>query len=98
MYGTVAHFRPSPGQEQAIVSLFEEWYRERRPVVKGALGGYLFRKDEAPGELIAIALFENKETYVDNAGDPEQDKWYGRVREHLEADPTWEDGEIIASA
>ena len=33
-----------------------------------------------------------------NADDPEQDKWYQEMRQHLEADPAWHDGEIIYSS
>ena len=29
-----------------------------------------------------------------NAADPEQNTWYRRMREQLEEDPWWEDGEI----
>lgn len=44
MFGTVAHARVRPGHEQALISLMEEWNRERKPKVKGALAGYLFAR------------------------------------------------------
>ena len=31
-----------------------------------------------------------------NADDPERDRWYGRLRPLLPADPEWEDGEHLA--
>jgi hypothetical protein len=31
-----------------------------------------------------------------NANDPEQHQWYLKIRELLEADPEWEDGEFVS--
>ncbi len=97
MYGTIARMRPKAGHEQEVQSLMDEWNRERRPKVQGAVGGYMLRPDRNPSEIVLIALFETRETYRTNADDPEQDRWYRQLREHLEADPTWEDGEITAA-
>lgn len=98
MYGTVAHMRIKPGQEKAAIALLKEWERERKPKVKGAIASYLYKKDTNPNELIMAVVFQDKKTYVANAEDPEQDRWYRRVRELLVADPVWEDGEIIATS
>ncbi|MBI4308053.1 MAG: hypothetical protein HY684_04535 [Chloroflexi bacterium] len=95
MYGTIARIQPKRGQEKAIVALMEEWNRARKPKVKGAVAGYLLRPEAKNGELIMVAVFQDKKSYRANADDPEQDKWYRRLRELLQADPTWEDGEII---
>jgi hypothetical protein len=75
----------------------DQWNRERRPKVQGAVGEYVLRPDRNPHEIVLIALFEGRETYRKNADDPEQDRWYRRLREHLESDPSWEDGEITAN-
>jgi hypothetical protein len=74
----------------------DEWDRERKPKVRGAIGGYLFKPDKRSGELIGVAVFRDRQSYQANAQDPEQDRWYRRFREHLTADPEWEDGEILA--
>ncbi len=97
MYGTVAHIRPKAGQEQALSALMEEWSRERKPKIKGAVAGYLYKPEQQPGELIMVAVFQDKASYVANAEDPEQDRWYRKMRDLLEADPTWEDGEVIST-
>ena len=94
-YGTVYHMRPKPGAEPHVVALLEEWERERKPKVQGAIGGYLFKPDNRPGQLIGVAIFRDHESYRANADDPEQDAWYRRLREHLEADPEWDDGIIL---
>lgn len=97
MYGTVAHLRPKPGQEQAVLDLFNEWNRDYKPQVKGAITSYAYRKEDDPGELIMVAVFEDKQSYLANADSPEQNEWYQKFRELLEVDPSWEDGEIVAS-
>lgn len=98
MYGTVSRARIKPGSEDKIVELFEEWQRDYRPTVKGAMHGYLYRKDNDPNEIIMVAVFEDKASYMANASDPSQDAWYKKFREQLEGDPVWEDGEIIAGS
>ncbi|MBI4493776.1 MAG: hypothetical protein HY690_13370 [Chloroflexi bacterium] len=90
--------RPKPGRERELVTLWEEWEQTRAPKVKGALGGYLMRPANRPGELIGVAIFSDRASYEANANDPEQDKWYRRMRDHLEADPIWEDGEYLAGS
>ncbi len=94
MYGTIYRIRPKPGKEAEVAALVDEWNRERRPKVKGAVAGYLFKLDK--GGMMGVGIFESKETYTANAGDPEQDRWYRRLRDLLEADPEWNDGEIVA--
>ena len=95
MYGTVAHIRVKAGQGEAVLATMEKWNREMSPKVEGDRGGYLFRLDSDPQEMIMIAVFKDKESYVANAEDPETDKWYQELRQNLEADPAWHDGEII---
>jgi hypothetical protein len=94
-YGTIFRLRPRPGEESQLVALMDEWDRERKSRVRGAIGGYLFKPDKRPGELIGVAVFRDRQSYQANAADPEQDRWYRRFREHLQADPEWEDGEIL---
>lgn len=96
MYGTVAHITLKQGQEQALLALLEEWKRDFRPKVKGALTNYVYKKDANPNELILVAVFEDKQSYVANADSSDQDQWYQKFRALLEADPVWEDGEIIS--
>lgn len=97
MYGTVAHMRLKPGAEEAMQQLWEEG-RRRQAGVKGIIGTYVFRKDDDPSEYVMVAVFEDKQSYVANADDPEQAKWFGRLIELLEGDPVWEDGEVVASS
>lgn len=95
MYGTIFHMKPKSGQEEEIRKLFEEWNRDRKPKVQGASDGYLFKLEK--GGLMGVAVFDSKENYLANAEDPEQNQWFRKLREHLEEDPQWNDGEILSS-
>jgi quinol monooxygenase YgiN len=95
MYGTVATMRLKPGMESRLNEIMEEWYRDRAPKVKGAVSSTVFKTDRDPNELILVAVFDNKQNYEANAGDPEQDAWYRKMRDCLEADPQWTDGEVV---
>jgi hypothetical protein len=98
MYGTVAHLKVKPGQEEKLLVLLQEWDRDRKPKVKGAVGGYVYKLEGRPNEYILVVLFQDRDSYVTNAEDPEQDRWYRRFRELLEVDPLWHDGEVVYSA
>ncbi|MBI2305641.1 MAG: hypothetical protein HYU86_12955 [Chloroflexi bacterium] len=97
MYGTVARIRVKTGQESVLIAKLQQWNKERKPKVKGAIAGYLFRLDSDPQDMIMVAVFQDKDTYLANADDPEQDRWYREMRQHLEADPIWQDGEIVST-
>ena len=95
MYGTVGNIRVKDGHGDELFAMMEKWESERGAKVKGNLGGYLVRLDRDSQEMIMVAVFEDKATYEANADDPEQDQWYQEMRQHLEADPQWNDGEIF---
>lgn len=96
MYGTVARMKVKPGSEKAFVSLMEEWRSSRKAKVKGAVATYTYRLDKEPSTLVMAVVFKDKKSYVDNAQDPEQDKWYRKMRALLQVDPVWDDGEIVS--
>ncbi len=95
MYGTIARMRVKSDHEQQLRAMNDEWAQERGRQVEGFVASYVLRPDERPGELILVAMFRDRDSYRANASDPAQDLWYRRMREHLEADPEWTDGEVI---
>lgn len=95
MYGTVFHFRPLPGQEQAMLAVMKRWAEDRRPKVSGFVASYLYRSDSQPGEYVSVVVFEDRAAYERNANDAEQDQWYRQFRQLLEDDPAWNDGEVV---
>lgn len=97
MYGSIFRLRPQDGREADVVALMEEWGRSRGQQVKGARAAYLLQSERRPGELVGVAVFDDKATYQANAEAPEQDAWYRRLRETLQEDPVWEDGAFLAA-
>jgi quinol monooxygenase YgiN len=94
-FGTIFRMQPKQGQEQAIEEMFRRWERERGRMVPGVMGAYLFRSRSRPGEIYGVAVFDSEENYRRNAEDPEQDRWYNQLRALLEADPEWNDGDVV---
>ena len=96
MYGTIFRLKVKPGEEERVVEVFKGWESERKSEVAGAVGALLLKPDTWAGELVGVALFKDKATYIANAHDPAQDEWYQKFRDLLEDDPVWEDGEYVA--
>ena len=97
MFGSIFNMKPRPGQEANIAAHFRRWERERRPAAGGAVGGYIFRPKSVPDELVGVAVFDSEDSYRRNADDPAQDRWYRELREMLEADPKWNDGDVLVA-
>ena len=96
LYGTVATMRVKPGKEQSVQEQFDRWWDERRSKVKGAISSTLYKSDGNPNEMTLAVVFDSKESYVANANDPEQDKWYRDMVQMLDGEPRWTDGTIVA--
>jgi len=92
MYGTVARMRLKQGKEAELSGLLREFDAMKVP---GAISDYLYRMDEDSNEYYMVVVFADKERYVANADNPEQDARYQKLRALLEADPEWHDGEIV---
>lgn len=97
MFGTIFTMRPKPGQEAAVVALFDRWARERAPKVKGSLASHLYRNVGNPAELMGAVVFDSRDSYFANASDPEQDRWYRELVTLLEAEPRFMDGDVLRS-
>ncbi len=95
MFGTVFRMRPKSGQEHVTEELFHRWGRERQPRATGFVDAYLLKSRSNSGELISVVVFDSEANYRKNAADPEQDRWYQDLRASLEADPEWNDGDVI---
>jgi hypothetical protein len=97
MFGSIFNMKPRRGQEANIAAHFRRWERERRPAVAGAVGGFVFRPRNVAGELIGVTVFDSEDSYRVNANDPAQNEWYGELRQMLETDPEWNDGDILVA-
>jgi len=96
MYGTIFRMKAKLGREQKLIAVFQDWEREQKPQTPGAIAGLLFKPDRKSDEFIGVAVFQDKESYLANAGNPAQDAWYKELRELLVSAPIWEDGEYVA--
>jgi hypothetical protein len=91
MYGTVAKLRVRSGREADLVSHLEQY---RGGLARGFVASALYRADDGDGHWLAV-VFESKDAYEANADSPEQDSRYRELRELLESDPEWHDGEVL---
>jgi quinol monooxygenase YgiN len=94
MYGTLGRMRPKPGKRDELVELL------RTPPSGAAANGYrhgfLLKADEGD-EVVVAVMYEDQAAYSAMVHDPQTDANFGRIMELLEAEPTWTDGEWIAS-
>jgi quinol monooxygenase YgiN len=92
MYGTVARMKVKAGKMDELVKTMAV-PGERQP--KGYLGQVVYQMDSNPNEVMLAVFFQDKESYHANANDPEMHKEYEQYRALLDADPEWNDGEVI---
>jgi antibiotic biosynthesis monooxygenase (ABM) superfamily enzyme len=93
MYGTVARLRVKHGMEARLLELDRE---DQARNIPGFVGEYLYRMDADPSVYYLAVAFSDKDAYVANATSAEQDALYRRFRELLDADPEWNDGEVVS--
>lgn len=96
MYGTVARLKIKSGHEQSLIDLSNAW-TDARGMASGQIAEYVYNLDCASNIYLLVVVFADRDAYVRNAADPETDRWYREMREHLGDDPEWNDGEIIQS-
>jgi len=95
MFGTVAKCTVKPGKDEEMLALASEWTKANSSA--GQIAGYTFKLEKQPGEYMSIAIFPSRDEYYRFAQRSETDEWYRKWRELLEADPEWNDGEVIQS-
>jgi quinol monooxygenase YgiN len=92
MYGSIAKFRAKAGKGEDLIRLFNDFDRP-----SGSRAVALYRMDANPDEFYVVGAFESREAYHGNASTPEQDARFRQIRELLDADPEWHDGEIVVA-
>lgn len=93
MYGTVARFRLKPGMEEHLMDYDRQSQAANIP---GFVSNTVYRLDADPSVYILTVVFESKEAYLANARSPEQDTRYRQLRDMLEDDPDWDNGEVVS--
>jgi heme-degrading monooxygenase HmoA len=94
MYGSVSRWRVKEGKQEELERLMDEVSRDRAP---GSRSLNVYRSDADPREYWVAGVFESREAYTSNSASPEQSERFQRLRELMEADPEWHDGEVIVS-
>jgi quinol monooxygenase YgiN len=92
MYGTVAKMRMKPGAEPRLQEQMQQFETLNVP---GFVSSTVYRMDADASEVYLAVVFDSRETYQANAQSPEQDARYREMRDLLEGDPEWHDGEIV---
>jgi hypothetical protein len=95
MYGTIARLRVKPGMLDRLRQFGQEEAAALTAV--GFVFQHVYQSDQDENEMWLVVGFESREAYVNNAGSPDQHQRYLRIREMLDADPEWHDGEIVDS-
>jgi heme-degrading monooxygenase HmoA len=80
--------------EQAFIQAATE---TESAAIPGVIKVYVYQTDADSREFYMAVVFESRESYVANAQSPEQHQRYLQLRQHLEADPDWHDGNIVFS-
>ena len=92
MYGTVARWRVKEGKQDELERLSNELMSDRPA---GSRAVYVYRSDSDPREYWVAGVFESKDVYTANSASPEQGERFRRLRELMDADPEWHDGEVV---
>lgn len=95
MFGTVARMKVNRGSESRLEELSRKF--EARHVA-GWMSTNIYRSKEDPQEYWISVVFRDESSYRKNADDPVQNQWFGELRQLLESDPEWHDGEVVHTA
>jgi heme-degrading monooxygenase HmoA len=94
MYGSISRWRVKAGKEHELEQLAAEIAKAPYP---GSRALYIYRADADPREYWVAGVFESREAYTSNSQAPDTDGNYRRLRELLESDPEWHDGEVVVA-
>ena len=91
MYGTIAKMKLKPNAEEKVMQVMEGTDEHR----EGHVATYVFKSDADPNVHFVTTIFESKSAYKKFSDSAEQTKRFHQMRELLDADPEWHDGEVI---
>ena len=93
-YGSIARLRIRKDRVRDLLALGREWDERERMRAAGYLSSQILWDEKDEGAALLVTHFASREQYWKNANSPEQDAFFRRFRECLEADPEWTDGEF----
>lgn len=95
MYGTIARFRVKGDVDKTEFKKRMDEFDSAQ--ISGWIADYIFQTDADTNEFYLVAIFKDKDSYQANANDPKQHERYLIFRSCLDADPEWNDGDIISA-
>ncbi len=95
MFGTVARAKIKPENRRAFEDVMTKQMADAP--VQGFVAGYTMWPEKMDDEVMLVAIFEDRDSYMRNADDPAQDARYREMRALLESDPDWTDGEFVSA-
>jgi quinol monooxygenase YgiN len=95
MFGTVARAKIKPENRKAFEEVMARQMAEAP--VEGFVAAYTVWPEKMDDDVMLVAVFRDRESYMRNADDPAQDARYREMRALLESDPEWMDGEFVSA-
>ena len=92
MYGSVSRWRVKDGRQEDLKRLADELMRDR-PSGAGAV--FVYQAEADPREFWVVGAFASREAYTKNSDSPEQHARFSKLRELMDGDPEWHDGEVV---
>jgi quinol monooxygenase YgiN len=90
MFGTVGRAHVKPENREKLVEVLKE---QSTTSVRGFRNAYVMFPENRENEVILVAMFEDADSYWENADDPAQHQRYLQYRALMEDEPEWSDGE-----
>ena len=90
MYGTIFNLKPKLGKKEALIDSL----KDQPASAEGGVAWFVMNPD-SEGDLIAIAIFKDKESYRVNAEKPETHENFIKMMKYLDEEPSWKDGTFV---
>jgi quinol monooxygenase YgiN len=94
MYGSVSRWHIKEGKQEEFERLGHELMRDRP---SGAQSVQVYSSDADPSEYWVCGVFDSREAYAANSATPEQGSRFQRLRDLMDSDAEWHDGEVVIS-
>lgn len=94
MYGSISRWRIKEGNQEEFERLSDELMRDRPT---GSRSVIVYRADADSREYWIAGVFDSREAYSASSASPEQNARFQRLRDLMESDPEWHDGEVVVS-
>jgi quinol monooxygenase YgiN len=91
MYGTIMRAKIKPGRRAEYEKLMREMVPSAEAYGQGMHSYEVAWEDSDPDRIVLIVHFQDRESYMANAGRAQTDTDYQRQLEYLDGEPEWID-------